>query len=146
MKITRFRNDPGVARMPAPAFRQRPRHVIGAVGVMRQQIVRQGMQRGGGVGQLGPATATYSSKGHELHARFAGTLTAESDAARKHALWNTFVAAWFPAGQASALLLRMDLGDASIWSGELGVFNTAKMMLGLNMRDDIKGGYAEVTL
>ena len=95
---------------------------------------------------LGPATATYSGKGHELHARFAGTLTAESDAARKDTLWNTFVAAWFPEGQASALLLRMDLGDASIWSGELGVFNTAKMMLGLNVRDDIKGGYAEVAL
>ena len=95
---------------------------------------------------LGPATATYSGKGHELHARFAGTLTEESDAARKDALWNTFVAAWFPEGQASALLLRMDLGDASIWSGELGVFNTAKMMLGLNVRDDIKGGYAEVAL
>ena len=95
---------------------------------------------------LGPATATYSGKGHELHARFAGTLTEESDAARKDALWNTFVAAWFPEGQASALLLRMDLGDASIWSGEVGVFNTAKMMLGLNVRDDIKGGYAEVAL
>ncbi len=94
----------------------------------------------------GPATATYSGKGHELHARFAGTLTEETDAARKDALWNNFVAAWFPEGQASALLLRMDLGDAAIWSGEMGVFNTAKMMLGLNVRDDIKGGYAEVAL
>ncbi len=50
----------------------------------------------------------------------------------------TFVAAWFHEGRANALLLRMDLGDAAIWSGELGVFNTAKMMLGLNVRDDIK--------
>ena len=94
----------------------------------------------------GPATATYSGKGHELHARFAGVLTEETDAARKDAMWNNFVEAWFPEGKASALMLRMDLGDASIWSGELGVFNTAKMMLGMNVRDDIKGGYAEVAL
>ena len=94
----------------------------------------------------GPATATYSGKGHELHARFAGVLTEETDAARKDAMWNNFVEAWFPEGKASALMLRMDLGDASIWSGELGAFNTAKMMLGMNVRDDIKGGYAEVAL
>ena len=94
----------------------------------------------------GPATATYSGKGHELHARFAGVLTEETDAARKDAMWNNFVEAWFPEGKASALMLRMNLGDASIWSGELGAFNTAKMMLGMNVRDDIKGGYAEVAL
>ena len=94
----------------------------------------------------GPATATYSGKGHELHARFAGVLTEETDAARKDAMWNNFVAAWFPEGKDSALMLRMDLGDASIWSAEMGVFNTAKMMLGMNVRDDMKGGYADVAL
>lgn len=94
----------------------------------------------------GPATATYSGKGHELFARFAGTLTEETDTARKDAMWNNFVEAWFPEGKASALMLRMDLADASIWSGEMGVFNTAKMMLGMNVRDDMKGGFAEVTL
>ena len=95
---------------------------------------------------MGPATATYSGKGHELHARFAGNLVEETDQARKHAMWNNFVEAWFPEGQTSALMLRMDLADASIWSGEMGVFNTAKMMLGMNVRDNMKGGYAEVTL
>ena len=94
----------------------------------------------------GPATATYSGKGHELHARFAGVLTEETDPARKDAMWNNFVAAWFPEGQDSALMLRMDLGDASIWSAEMGLFNTAKMMLGMNVRDDMKGGYADVAL
>ena len=95
---------------------------------------------------LGPATATYSGKGHELHARFAGNLVEETDQARKDAMWNNFVEAWFPEGKASALMLRMDLADASIWSGEMGVFNTAKMMLGMNVRDDMKGGFAEVAL
>ena len=95
---------------------------------------------------MGPATATYSGKGHELLARFAGTLVEETDQARKDAMWNNFVEAWFPEGKASALMLRMDLADASIWSGEMGVFNTAKMMLGMNVRDDMKGGFAEVAL
>ena len=95
---------------------------------------------------MGPATATYSGKGHELHARFAGNLVEETDQARKDAMWNNFVEAWFPEGQTSALMLRMDLADASIWSGEMGVFNTAKMMLGMNVRDDMKGGFAEVAL
>ncbi len=95
---------------------------------------------------LGPATATYSGKGHELYARFAGALTEETDQGIKDAMWNNFVEAWFPAGKASALMLRMDLGEASIWSGEMGAINTAKMMLGMNVRDDIKGGFAEVAL
>lgn len=94
----------------------------------------------------GPATATYSSKGHDLHARFAGVLTAEASQERKAALWNTFVEAWFPEGKDSALLLRMNLGEASIWSGEVGALNVARMALGMNVRDAIKGGYAEVAL
>ena len=95
---------------------------------------------------MGPATATYSGKGHELYARFAGALTEETDQGIKDAMWHNFVEAWFPAGKASALMLRMDLGQASIWSGEMGAINTAKMMLGMNVRDDIKGGFAEVPL
>ena len=95
---------------------------------------------------LGPATATYSSKGHDLHARFAGKLAEETDQAIKDAMWNNFVEAWFPEGKDSALMLRMDLGDASIWSGEMGVLNTAKMALGMNVREDMKGGFAETTL
>ena len=95
---------------------------------------------------MGPATATYSGKGHELYARFAGALTEETDQGIKDAMWNNFVEAWFPASKASTLMLRMDLGQASIWSGEMGAINTAKMMLGMNVRDDIKGGFAEVPL
>lgn len=95
---------------------------------------------------MGPATATYSGEGHELYARFAGNLAEETDQTRKDAMWNNFVEAWFPAGKASALMLRMDLGEASIWSGKMGAIDTAKMMLGMNVRDDIKGGFAEVAL
>ena len=42
--------------------------------------------------------------------------------------------------------MRMDLGDASIWAGEIGVINTARMMLGLDVTNKIKGGHAEVNL
>ena len=96
--------------------------------------------------QMGAATGIYVAKGHDTFARFAGTLSEETSAERKDQFWNNIIEAWFPEGKASALLLRMDLGDASIWAGELGVINTAKMFLGMNVRDDVKGGFAEVSL
>ena len=43
-------------------------------------------------------------------------------------------------------MLRMDLGEASIWAGELGALNTARMMLGMDVTGTTKGGYAEVKL
>ena len=45
---------------------------------------------------------------------------------------SNFVESWFPGGKndPNLLILRMELGDASIWSGELGVLATAKMALG----------------
>lgn len=94
----------------------------------------------------GPATAAFSSKGHDAFARISGTLSVDTQAERKAALWSNIAEAWFPEGQDSAVLLRMDLGEAAIWAGELGAINTAKMFLGLNVRDEIKGGYAEIQL
>ena len=40
----------------------------------------------------------------------------------------------------------MDLGDAEIWSGELGALATAKMMLGMTVRDEVKGKHVETAL
>lgn len=94
----------------------------------------------------GPATGHFSSKGHDAFARITGELTEETSQERKDALWSKMVEAWFPEGKDSALLLRMDLGDAAIWAGELGAINTAKMFLGMNVRDNIKGGYTETQL
>ena len=96
----------------------------------------------------GAATATFSAKSHDLFARFAGTLVEETDRARLDAEWSNFVEAWFPGGKddPNLLFLRMDLGDASIWGGEVGVLNTVKMALGMDVRDSIKGGFAETTL
>ena len=96
----------------------------------------------------GAATATYASKGHDLFARFAGTLSEETDRARLDKQWSNFVEAWFPGGKddPNLLFLRMDLGDASIWSGELGALATAKMMLGIDVRDEVAGKHVETAL
>ena len=98
--------------------------------------------------QQGAATATYASKGHDLFARFAGTLSEETDRARLDKQWSHFVEAWFPGGKddPNLLFLRMDLGDAEIWSGELGALATAKMALGMNVRDEVAGKHVETAL
>ncbi|MBC2664832.1 pyridoxamine 5'-phosphate oxidase family protein [Novosphingobium flavum] len=96
----------------------------------------------------GAATATFCAKGHDLFARFSGTLVPEHDRARLDREWNNFVEAWFPGGKddPNLLMLRMDLGDASIWAGEVGALNTVRMALGMDVSKTIKGGYAETLL
>ena len=99
--------------------------------------------------RAGAATATFSGKGHDTFARFAGTLSPETDRARLDQQWSTTIEAWYPAGgkeDPNLLFLRMDLGPASIWSGELGVVGTVKMLAGLDVRDDFKGQHVETTL
>lgn len=98
--------------------------------------------------QQGAATAAYTSKGHDLFAVFTGTLSEETDKARLDKQWSNFVEAWFPGGKTdpNLLFLRMDLGDAEIWSGELGVLATAKMALGMNVRDEVAGKHVETAL
>ncbi|WP_239806823.1 pyridoxamine 5'-phosphate oxidase family protein [Croceicoccus hydrothermalis] len=97
---------------------------------------------------MGPATATFASKDHELFARFHGVLSEETSRERLEKEWSNSVEAWFPNGKddPNLLMMRMDLGDASIWSGELGAITTAKMMLGMDITDDTKGGKAETAL
>lgn len=98
--------------------------------------------------EAGPATATFAAKGHDVFARFHGNLVEETDRARLDKQWSRFVEAWFPGGKddPNLLFLRMDLGDASIWAGSLGLLGTAKMALGIDAGDDLKGQFAETTL
>jgi general stress protein 26 len=98
--------------------------------------------------EMGAATATYQSKGHDVYCRFSGILSEETSRDRLDQQWNNYVEAWFPGGKddPNLLMLRMDLGNASIWSGEMGAINTARMMLGMDVTDKTKGGYAEVGL
>lgn len=99
-------------------------------------------------GSGGPAHATFASSGHEVFARFAGTLVEETDPARLDRHWNSFVASWYPGGRndPELLFLRMDLGEATIWSGKLGLLDSAKMVLGLNVSGSIEGQKATTRL
>jgi general stress protein 26 len=96
---------------------------------------------------LGPATATFESKGHDLFARFDGTLAVETSRERFEQFWNNFVAAWYDGGKddPDILFLRMDLGSAEIWDGDMGLLNVAKMALGMNVHDDAEKRHVKET-
>lgn len=95
-------------------------------------------QKNSSFAQLGPVTASFADKGHDLFARFNGTLAVETSQERFDQFWNNFVAAWYDGGKddPDILFLRMDLGDAEIWNGDLGLVNTAKMALGITVHDE----------
>lgn len=88
--------------------------------------------------KLGSVTATFQGKGHDMFARFDGTLAVETSQERFDQFWNNFTAAWYDEGKndPDLLFLRMDLGNAEIWDGDIGLLNTAKMALGMYVEDD----------
>ena len=96
----------------------------------------------------GPATATFASKGHDMFARFKGTLTEEPSRERLEKQWNKAIEAWFPEGKddPNLLMLRMDLGQAEIWNSDLGFLDTTRMLLGFDMRDEAAAEHAQTTL
>lgn len=95
--------------------------------------------------QLGPVTASFAGKNHDMFARFTGRLSAETSKERFDQFWNNFVAAWYDGGKEDPdiLFLRMDLGDAEIWSGDMGLLNTAKMALGMTVHDEAEERHVE---
>ena len=94
---------------------------------------------------LGKAVATFAGKDHDMFARFDGTLAVETDQDRFEQFWNNFVEAWYDGGKddPDILFLRMDLGNAEIWSGDLGLLNTAKMALGMTVHEEAEKQHAE---
>ena len=88
--------------------------------------------------KLGPVTATFQGKGHDMFARFDGTLVKETSQERCDQFWSNFVAAWYDEGKTDPdiVFVRMDLGDAEIWDGDVGLLNTAKMALGMHVEDE----------
>ncbi|WP_379547004.1 pyridoxamine 5'-phosphate oxidase family protein [Qipengyuania sp. DSG2-2] len=97
---------------------------------------------------LGPAIATFAAKGHDLFARFEGTLVKETSRERLDKQWSNMVEAWFPGGKddPNLLMLRMDLGKAEIWNSDLGVLTTAKMLMGKDVRDEAREEHVETAL
>jgi general stress protein 26 len=104
--------------------------------------------RAGAFGRMGAATATFVAKNHALFARFAGRLTEEKRRDIFDKFWTEPVAAWFPDGKNSpqVLLLRMELGEASIWDAKMGVLAVTKMLLGIDVRDEMQGHHANTAL
>ena len=98
--------------------------------------------------QGGPATATFAGKGHHVFARFNGILREEVSRERLNEEWSNFVKAYVPGGKddPELLMLRMDLGTAELWSSDLGMMTTAKMMLGKDIRDEAREEHANVKL
>src|SRR5690606_16911038 len=96
----------------------------------------------------GPATATFADRGHDLFARFTGTLREETSRERLEKQWSSAVEAWFPGGKddPALLMLRMDLGQAEIWNSDLGFFDTTRMLLGFDVRDEAADEHTETTL
>ncbi len=97
---------------------------------------------------LGAATATYSAVSHDLFARFHGTLVRETSRARLDKQWSERVEAWFPGGKEdpNLVMLRMDLGDATIWASAMDLLTRAKMALGMDVRADIQGEHVTTAL
>lgn len=97
---------------------------------------------------MGPAVATFAAKGHDIFARFQGTLTEETSRERLDKEWDSMTAAWYDGGKddPDLLMLRMDLGEAEIWNSDLGTLNNTKMMLGMDVRDKAAKEHTETTL
>lgn len=98
--------------------------------------------------QMGPATCTFAGKGHDMFARFEGVLTEETSRERLDKQWSNFVEAYFPGGKddPKLLMLRMDLGNAELWAADQGILTTAKMAMGMDVRDDVAGSHTEAAL
>ncbi len=105
-------------------------------------------QKNSSFARLGPATATFEGKGHDMFARFDGNLSVETDQERFEQFWNNFVEAWYDGGKTDPdiLFLRMDLGSAEIWNGDMGLLNTAKMALGMTVHEDAEKQHTQTAL
>ncbi|ROT95232.1 general stress protein [Altererythrobacter sp. FM1] len=106
------------------------------------------ISKGSHLAQLGRVICTFTGKGHDLFARFSGVLSVETSRDRLDKQWSNFVEAWFPGGKddPNLVMLRMDLGDAEIWNGDLSLLTTAKMALGMDVREDAAEKHTETTL
>ncbi|MGB3752608.1 MAG: pyridoxamine 5'-phosphate oxidase family protein [Parerythrobacter sp.] len=98
--------------------------------------------------RLGAATATFTGKDHGMYARFHGTLVKEVSRERFDHFWNNFVEAWYDGGKddPDILFLRMDLGEAELWDGDMKFKTVAKMAFGMTVHDDVQDKHTDTTL
>ncbi|MCW1429775.1 pyridoxamine 5'-phosphate oxidase family protein [Novosphingobium sp. JCM 18896] len=92
----------------------------------------------------GRAMAQFSAKGHDVFACLAGNLVEETDQARIDKHWSKEVEAWFPQGRhdPNLKMLRFEIDDAEVWTVELGLFGTFKMLTGQEVKSSEMGQHA----
>ena len=92
----------------------------------------------------GKAMAQFASKGHDVFACINGTLVEETDPARKEKQWSNAVEAWFPGGKTdpSLLMLRFEIAEAEVWTADLGVVGTFKLLTGSEIDPGEAGKHA----
>jgi general stress protein 26 len=97
--------------------------------------------------RMGPATATFVGKGHDMFARFNGTLSEETSRERLDKHWSPAAESWFDGkDDPNLLMLRMDLGQAEIWNADLGLIDTAKMLMGFEVEEEAREEHVETAL
>lgn len=94
------------------------------------------------------AIATVTTKGHDLFASIRGRLSISNDRAVIERLWNPFVASWYEGGKddPKLVLLRLDAESAEIWENASSLLAGAKMLLGIDPKEDFKDKATEVKL
>ena len=97
--------------------------------------------------KMGPATATFAGKGHEMFARFSGTLSEETSRERLDEHWSSITEAWFDGkDDPKMIMLRMDLGQAEIWNSDMGFIDNMKMLMGFDSRQEAMKEHTETAL
>ena len=97
--------------------------------------------------KMGPATATFAGKGHDMFARFTGTLSEETSRERIDKQWSPVIESWFDGkDDPELLMLRMDLGQAEIWNSDLGFIDTTRMLLGFEVEEEAREEHVETAL
>jgi general stress protein 26 len=93
------------------------------------------------------ATATFTSKGHDLFVALQGRLSVDNDPAIIDRLWNPYVAAWFKGGKddPKLVLLRFDGEEAQIWEDASSLVEGIKMMFGADPKETYKEKVARVS-
>lgn len=94
------------------------------------------------------AIVAFADKGHDLFATLHGSLSIDRDRATIDRLWNPYAAAWYEGGKddPKLVLLRLDAEKVEIWLNENSLFAGAKMLLGIDPKEDYKDKVAEVRL
>ena len=97
--------------------------------------------------KMGRATATFAGKGHDMFARFTGTLSEETSRERIDKQWSPVIESWFDGkDDPELLMLRMDLGQAEIWNSDLGFIDNTRMLLGFEVEEEAREEHVEAAL